>query len=299
VIKIQGISKNFQDIEALQNVNLTVNQGSIFGLIGSNGAGKTTLLKILAGIYRQNSGEVRINEEPIFENNRIKARMVFIPDHPHFFSNYTIEDMAGFYRRVYPCWDQERWIKLSEVFGLDVRRRTGTLSKGQQRQIAFWLALSVVPDIMLLDEPLDGLDPVMRQKAKNLVFQEVAERRLTVVISSHNLRELEDFCDCVGILHHGKALLQKDLDDLKADLHKVQIAFSGEVAPALFQESQILRTEKRGSVLTLIMRGPSEEIVQRLQSYHPAILDILPLTLEEVFIYEMGENGYEIHDILN
>jgi len=297
MIEVERVSKQFMDIEALHDVTLSVHKGSIYGLVGSNGAGKTTLLKILAGIYKQDGGEIAIDSQPVFENNSVKARTAFIPDFLYYFHNYTIQDMATFYSRIYPQWQQERYQKLQEVFNIPVKRRIKTLSKGMQRQVAFWLGLSILPDVMILDEPLDGLDPVMRQKVKSLIIQDVAERAMTVIISSHNLRDLEDICDYIGILHQGKILIQKDLDDLKADVHKVQVAFSGDTPPTLIQDMHSLYHEKRGSVSILIVRGSYDEIIQQVQAYHPAILDILPLTLEEIFIYEMGDNGYEIKNI--
>jgi ABC-2 type transport system ATP-binding protein len=298
MIEVENVSKQFKDIDALQDVSLSVHKGSIYGLVGSNGAGKTTLLKLLAGIYKQDSGQVMIDSQPVYENNVIKARTAFIPDNLYFFPNYTIQDMANFYGLVYPNWNKERYLKLQGVFNIDVKRRLKTLSKGMQRQYALWVGLAMMPDIMILDEPLDGLDPVMRHKVKNLIIQDVAERSMTVIVSSHNLRDLEDICDYIGILHQGKMLIQKDLDDLKADVHKIQVAFSGEIPPTLLQDMQVLYQEQRGSVLILIARGAYDEIIRRAQSYHPAILDILPLTLEEIFIYEMGDNGYEIKNIL-
>lgn len=298
MIELEGISKHFQEIEALNDVSMSVGQGSVYGLVGSNGAGKTTLLKILAGIYRPDAGQLKIDGQGIFENNELKARTLFIPDYLYFFSNYTIENMADFYSRIYPRWDNERYVKLQGVFKIPVKRRIKTLSKGMQRQVAFWLGLSIIPDFMILDEPLDGLDPVMRQKVKNLIFQDVANRDMTVIISSHNLRDLEGICDYVGILHEGKMLIQNDLDELKADLHKIQVAFSDGVPDNLLANLQILHQERRGSVLTMMTRGGHQQIVQELQSYNPVILDVLPLTLEEIFIYEMGDNGYEIKNIL-
>jgi len=298
MIEIERVSKQFREIEALHDVSLSVPQGSIYGLVGSNGAGKTTLLKLLAGIYRPDSGQLMIDSEPVYENNVIKARIAFIPDNLYFFPNYTIQDMANFYALIYPNWNKDRFLKLQEVFNLDVRRRIKTLSKGMQRQYALWMGLAMMPDIMILDEPIDGLDPVMRHKVKNLIIQDVAARSMTVIISSHNLRDLEDICNYIGILHQGKVLIQKDLDDLKADVHKIQIAFAGEVPPTLLQDMRVPYQEQKGSVLILIVRGAHDEIIQRMQSYNPAILDVLPLTLEEIFIYEMGDNGYEIKNIL-
>jgi ABC-2 type transport system ATP-binding protein len=298
MIEVANVSKSFADLEALQEVTLSVNKGSIYGLVGSNGAGKTTLLKLLAGIYRPDTGNIKIDLSPVFENILIKSRTVFIPDTLYFFNNYNIQDMARFYSRIYAQWSWDRFMKLQEIFNIELKRRIKTLSKGMQRQVAFWLAFAMHPEVMILDEPLDGLDPVMRQKVKNLIVQDVADRAMTVIISSHNLRELEDICDFIGILHQGKMLIQRELDDLKADVHKIQIAFSGEIPASLYEEMQPLYREQRGSVHILIMRGNYEEITTRLQTYHPAILDILPLTLEEIFIYEMGDNGYEIQKII-
>jgi len=298
MIELNGVSKHFDGIEALQNVSLTIDRGSIYGLVGSNGAGKTTLLKILAGVYKQDGGQVHIDSQPVFENNETKAHMVFIPDFLYFFHNYSIQDMAVFYRCMYPRWDQDRYLKLQDVFNLDVKRPIKTLSKGMRRQVAFWLGLSIMPDVMILDEPLDGLDPVMRQKVKNLIIQDVADREMTVIISSHNLRDLEDICDCIGILHQGVMLIQKALDDLKTDVHKIQIAFTEGIPLLLLQNVPLLYREERGSVLILIARGSRDELIKHIRSYNPAIVDILPLTLEEIFIYEMGDNGYEIKNIL-
>ncbi|MGI5921987.1 MAG: ABC transporter ATP-binding protein [Syntrophomonadaceae bacterium] len=298
MIEVTNVSKSFAALEALQGVTLTVNKGSIYGLVGSNGAGKTTLLKLLAGIYRQDGGNIQIAGAPVFENIATKAEMCFIPDSLYFFNNYNIADMARFYSRIYPNWSQERFLKLQEVFTIDLKRRIKTLSKGMQRQVAFWLGFAMMPAVMILDEPLDGLDPVMRQKVKNLIVQDVAEREMTVVISSHNLRELEDICDYIGILHQGQMLIQRDLDDLKADVHKIQIAFPGEAPAGLFTDMQPLYREQRGSVHIMIIRGNYHTLTARLQEYQPAILDVLPLTLEEIFIYEMGDNGYEIQNII-
>lgn len=298
MIELTHVSKNFTGLEALKDVSLSVNNGSIYGLVGSNGAGKTTLLKLLAGIYQQDTGNVMINSQPVFENPLIKARSVFIPDYPYSFTNYSIVDMANFYRQIYPDWDQDRYQQLKVVFNIDEKRRVKTLSKGMQRQVAFWLGFAMMPKVMILDEPLDGLDPVMRQKVKRLIVQDVADRDMTVIISSHNLRELEDICDYIGILHQGKILIQRELDDLKADVHKIQVAFSNEAPASLYEEIQAVYQEKRGSVMIFIVRGKYTDIMTTMQSYHPAILDVLPLTLEEIFIYEMGDHGYEIQNIL-
>lgn len=298
MIEGKNISKVFEDFEALKSVNIKVNKGSIYGLVGSNGAGKTTLIKTLVGIYRQDQGEVLIEGEKVFENVDIKRKVTFIPDALYFFTQYSIKDMAKFYKRVYETWNEQRYEKLKEAFNIDEKKKIHKLSKGMQRQVAFWLALSCMPELLILDEPLDGLDPVMRQKVKNLIIQDVAERQMTVLISSHNLRELEDLCDHIAILHKGSLILEKELDDLKSDTHKIQVAFKEVISEEILKDVNILYEEKRGSIRLFIVRGKKEEIIKQLNKFEPVILDILPLTLEEIFIYEMGDVGYEIKNII-
>lgn len=298
LIKAKNICKVFEDLEALKNVSINIDKGSIYGLVGSNGAGKTTLIKTLVGIYKQDKGEILIDGEQVFENIDTKLKVVFIPDALYFLTQYNIKEMAKFYKRVYPSFNEERYEKLKEAFNIDEKKKIHRLSKGMQRQVSFWLALSCMPEVLVLDEPLDGLDPVMRQKVKNLIIQDVAERQMTVLISSHNLRELEDLCDHIGILHEGTLLLEKDLDDLKSDVHKIQVAFKDEAAEEILKEGHILYQEKRGSIMLFIVRGKKEEILKQIEKHQPVILDILPLTLEEIFIYEMGDVGYEIKNII-
>lgn len=297
MIKLTNVSKRFDKEKVLDNVSFEVNKGSIYGLLGSNGAGKTTLLKMIAGILKQNHGEITINTHPIYENPALKQTVMFIPDLPFTFPQYTVKQMAEFYANVYDTWDQERFHKLHNLLGLDVNRKVARFSKGMQRQVAFWLTLCTMPDILILDEPFDGLDAVVRQKIKNLIIQDVADREMTVMISSHNLREIEDICDHIGILHHGSFILEKDLDDLKSDIHKIQIALKVE-SDELFDQLDIVHQEKRGSVHLLIVRGGREGIDQIIKSFNPVVYDLLPLTLEEIFVYEMGGVGYAIENIL-
>ncbi|AEG62045.1 ABC transporter ATP-binding protein [Desulforamulus ruminis] len=298
MIEIKGVSKSFEDVKALKEVTLRINKGSVYGLIGSNGAGKTTLLKILAGVYQGDEGKGYMAGQEVFENVEIKAKVIFIPDTLYFFSTYSVRDMANFYKNIYPTWNQERFEKLKTAFDIDINKKINRLSKGMQRQVAFWLALSAMPEYLILDEPLDGLDPVMRQKVKNLIIQDVAERNMTVLISSHNLRELEDLCDTIGILHRGALILEKELDDLKSDIHKVQVAFKQEVSGPILQDIPVLYEESRGSVRLFIIRGHKEEMIRQFKKHDPVILDILPLTLEEIFIYEMGGIGYAIENVI-
>ncbi|MDX8360519.1 ABC transporter ATP-binding protein [Cytobacillus sp. IB215316] len=298
MIQLNNVSKHFDGQKALNSVNLQINKGSIFGLLGSNGAGKTTLLKLLAGIYKQHSGEVLINDEQVFENERLKQNIIFIPDVVYFFSHYSILQMAKYYKSIYHSWNEERFKELQRIFGLDPRNKIHRFSKGMQRQVAFWLALSTMPDVLILDEPLDGLDPVMRKRIKDLLIQDVAEREMTVLISSHNLQEVEGICDQIGILHEGQLIMQKEIDAIKSDVHKIQIAFSNNIPMDLFNEVDMLFKEERGSVIICIVRGHEQDIRTSFLRYQPVIFDVLPLTLEEIFIYEMGDVGYAIDDIL-
>ena len=298
MIKIRNVQKSFEDIEAVENINITVNKGSIYGLLGSNGAGKTTLLKLIAGIYVHDDGIITIDEQPVYENSDMKQRIVFIQDIPFFLPQYTVKQMAQFYKSTYLTWDQNRFEELVKAFNMDIHKKVHKFSKGLQRQAAFILGLSNQPDVLLLDEPMDGLDPVMRKKVKSLIIDDVAEREMTVLISSHNLREVEDLCDTVGIMHKGKLIIEKELDDLKSDTHKIQVAFNG-ATPNMFPEHvKILHQEKRGSVSLFIVKGNEEEITTSISQHNPVIFDILPLTLEEIFIYEMGDVGYAVQNIL-
>lgn len=298
MIRMNHVTKTFDKFSALKNINLTINKGSIYGLIGSNGAGKTTLLKLLAGIYLQDEGEISIDGDSIYENISLKHRIYYIPDHPYFLPHYTANQMAQFYKNTYSCWDSERFQKLTELFAVDQNKKIHTFSKGWQRQIAFILALSARPDVLILDEPLDGLDPVVRKRVKSLLVQDVAEREMTIIISSHNLREIEDICDHVGIIHQGSIVLEKELDELKSDVHSVQVAYKQGFPQILFKNLTILHQEKRGSIALLIVRGSAEEISKEIRQTQPLIFDLLPLTLEEIFIYEMGDIGYAIQNVI-
>ena len=298
MIKVKNVVKTFGDFTALDNLNINIEKGSVYGLIGPNGAGKTTILKILAGVYKNNSGKVTIDGQSVFENMQIKERLTFISDDLFFYSTYTIKDTAKYYAGLYKNWSWERFESLKEIFKIDVNRKVRRLSKGMQKQVAFWLSISAQPDIMLLDEPVDGLDPVMRRNVWRLMLQDVAERGTTVLVSSHNLRELEDICDHVGIMHNGRIVLEKALDDVKGNTHKLQVAFEGDVSVDLISQIRPIHRETYGSVNIFIVKGDSDEIVKTVRGYSPLICDILPLTLEEVFIYELGGLGYEFENII-
>lgn len=297
MIEVNNLRKSYGSFNVLDDLCLHVKKGSIYGLVGPNGAGKTTLIKHLAGIFRQDQGTIKIMGSD-FSNQAIKEKLIYIPDELYFFSQYTIEEMAHFYGSLYPSWDWERFKSLKKVFPIESTRKISRLSKGMQRQVAFLLGISAMPEIMILDEPVDGLDPVMRKKVWNFILQDVAERKMTVLISSHNLRELEDICDHVGILYKGKLVAEKELDDLKSDIHKLQIAFSGDIPQDFLQNFPILHKTQKGSILQVIVRGEADLLLSQIKGTNPLLVDILPLTLEEIFIYELGGIGYEIEELL-
>ncbi len=298
MIKVSNVTKTFDGFRALDDMSLEVKKGSVYGLVGPNGAGKTTIIKNLCGIYTPDCGEIKINDEFVYENVKIKDKVIYISDELFFFSTYSIKDTAKMYSKIYPDWSWERYESMKEVFKIDEKRKVRRLSKGMQKQVAFWLGICTKPDVMILDEPVDGLDPVMRRNVWSLILSDVAENGTTVLISSHNLRELEDVCDHVGIMFNGKVVLQKSLDDMKGNIHKMQTAFKGEMPQELLDKLQILHSSEFGSVTTMIVKGNAEEIKELVAGYKPLILDILPLTLEEVFIYELGGMGYEFENIL-
>ncbi|MBQ7668195.1 MAG: ABC transporter ATP-binding protein [Clostridia bacterium] len=299
MIEVKNLTKKFDSYAALDDLSLSVEKGSIYGLVGPNGAGKTTLMKTIMGIYKADAGEILIDGENVYENVSLKDNTIYISDELYFFNNFSIKQMSELYKGVYSNWSDERFNKLKEVFDIDIKRNVDRLSKGMKKQVAFWLALSARPNLLILDEPLDGLDPVMRRKVLNLMMQDVADNNLTVMISSHNLRELEDICDHVGIMNKGKLMLQRKLDDMKSETHKIQIAFKGGVFPEEFANKfKILHKSQLGQVYSIILNGDKNKIESELNKYNPIIMDMIPLTLEEIFIYELGGEGYEIKEII-
>ena len=297
MIEVKDVVKTFDGFRALDGVTMTVPRGAVYGLVGPNGAGKSTLIRHLTGIYRPDSGVIDIDGQPVYENPAVKARIAYIPDDVFYFPQATIPDMMRYYRGIYPKFDAERYQKLGEVFQLDPKRQIRRLSKGMQKQAAFWLAMCLRPDVLILDEPVDGLDPVMRRQVWNLVLADVAENGTTVLISSHNLRELEDVCDHVGIMDHGHVLLERSLAQLQDNMVKLQVVFPDgmEDVPA---ELPVLHASKLGRVHTLIMRMNAQEATERLMAYSPLLVDAIPLTLEEIFIYELGGADYAVKDIV-
>lgn len=298
MIQVHELRKQFDHFKALDGVNMHVGRGEIYGLVGPNGAGKSTLLRHLTGVYRPDGGEVVIDGENVYENKKIKEKIAYIPDELFYFMQADTMEMKRFYEGIYPEFDSRLFYRMQEFFPtIDVKRNIRRLSKGMQKQVAFWLAICCKPELMILDEPVDGLDPVMRRQVWSILMSEVAERKMTVLVSSHNLRELEDTCDHVGIMHHGKIMIERSLSDLQGNISKIQVACESGV-PKLPDSFEVLHMANTGRVYTLIVKGDPKEAERALVADRPTLVDVLPLTLEEIFIYEMGGADYEVKDIL-
>lgn len=296
MIEAINLIKTFEETCALDGLTLTVPESAVYGLIGPNGAGKSTLIRHLTGIYRQDAGELRINGEPVYENPAVKAKIASIPDEIPYWSQATIEDMMRFYASVYPQFDRQYYEQLGRVFDLDEKRMMRKLSKGQQKLAAFRFALAQRPEMLVLDEPLDGLDPVNRRTVWGLILGEVAERGTTVLVSSHNLRELEDVCDHVGIMNRGRMLLERSLSELQENMVKIQLVLpDGTELPG---DLELLHEGRTGRLRQLILRGSAEELSARLSACEPLFMDVLPLTLEEIFIYELGGMEHEVKSLI-
>ena len=292
MVELRNITKNFGTFKALDDLSMTVPQGSVYGLVGPNGAGKSTAIRVLTGVYRPDAGSVTVEGLPVYENPNVKTRICSIPDEIFYFPSASLEDMHKFYRGIYPKFDSVLFKRLYEVFELPKKSPIRRFSKGMQKQAAFQLSICARPELLVLDEPVDGLDPVMRRQVWNLILSDVAQHGTTVLISSHNLRELEDICDHVGIMDHGKMLLQKSLADMQGKTHKLQLA--GDVPKGL----DILHESQSGKLKTLVVRGDVEKITALVSAGRPAYFDILPLSLEEIFIYELGGVNYEVKNII-
>ncbi|MBQ3557265.1 MAG: ABC transporter ATP-binding protein [Oscillospiraceae bacterium] len=298
MITINDVVKTFDGFRALDGLTMQVEKGSIYGLVGPNGAGKSTILRHITGVYRPDTGRVLVDGQPVYENPDVKRRIYSIPDELAFFPAASTRDMMKFYRGIYPNFDMERYEALRDAFpAVNEKHPIRRLSKGMQKQSAFWLALCCRPDLLVLDEPVDGLDPVMRRQVWSLLMGDVAQHGTTVLVSSHNLRELEDVCDHVGILSHGKVLLQRSLTDLQDNVVKLQVVFNGDM-PELPADLEVLHAAETGRIHTIIVRGRAEEVKSRLAAFNPLLLEALPLSLEEIFIYELGGEDYEVRDIV-
>ncbi len=299
MIIIDSVSKAFDVVKSLRNVSFVVENGSIFGLIGSNGSGKSTLLRIMCGIYRADEGDIIYDSKKVWEESDIKKQFVYLSDDQYFMHNASTADMAKMYASVYPTFSMEKYREYLSIFGLDEKRKISTFSKGMQKQASIILGLACCTDYLFCDETLDGLDPVMRQTVRRIIAAEVAERGVSVVFASHNLRELEDICDHVALLHKGELLFEAGLDDMKLGIHKVQMTIPRErleEANKKLDELNLLSKDQRGSLFTVVAKGSENEISSFLATLEPTFVEFIPLTLEEVFIAEMEERGYEFHE---
>lgn len=293
MIEVKGLVKAYGSKRALDGLNMSVPKGSIYGLVGPNGAGKTTVLQHICGAMRPDAGSVLVAGEPVFENVQVKSKVAFIPSDFFHFSQATVADMRELYASIYNGFDKQRYAKLAQLFEIDEKTPMKSLSKGMKKQVAFWIVLSVRPDLLLLDEPIDGLDPATRRKVMGVIVDEVAQRNMTVLMSSHNLRELTDVCDYVGIMESGRMHLERPLSELQDNFVKVQVAFADDVVayPAGFA---VLHEEQQGRLVTMVVKGSADRVEAAFAEHDPVFINILPLSLEEVFIYELGGVGNEI-----
>lgn len=298
MIKITNLSKSYGDKKVLEDLNCTIKTGSIYGLIGANGAGKSTLLRIIMGIFQKNSGSIEIDGKEISDSEEFKQKLVFVPDDLFFFKNYSINDMVIFYSKLYKSFDKEFAIKMFDKLKLNRKQKIQTFSKGMKRQTALVCALATNADYMFFDETFDGIDPVIRNFMKKVIAEQMEKKETTIIMTSHNLRELEDICDNLGLLHKGGILFESDIDSLKTNMFKIQISLPREFSKEDFQNLNVLSFKKTGSVATVILKGEREGYEKILEDMNPIILDFLPLTLEEIFIYEMEVLGYEFDKII-
>ena len=296
MIEVKNLRKTFDGFVALDDLTMTVPDGAVYGLVGPNGAGKSTVIRHITGIFRPDSGKVTVGGAPVYENPAVKAGISYIPDDVFYFPSASLTDMARFYAKTYKSFDRKLYEELRQSFNLDPKSQLRRFSKGLQKQAAFLLAIASRPKVLVLDEPVDGLDPVMRRQVWGLMLQDVEQRGTTVLVSSHNLRELEDVCDHVGILHKGKMLLERTLDELQDNVVKVQVVFrEGADLP---QTLNVLHRSQNGKVETVIIRGSQEQVSAALTAVNPLFFDLVPLTLEEVFVYELGGVDYEVKNVI-
>ena len=298
MIEVRGLTKYYDNVLAIDHITAEIQEKSVFGLIGTNGAGKSTFLRLLSGILKPDEGEILVDRETIFENPKKKADFFYISDDQYFLSNVTPQDMGNYYRNYYPAWDDARFKKLLEGFGLPLFRKINTFSKGMKKQLSVILGLSARTKYLFCDETFDGLDPVMRQTVKSLFAGDIAERGLTPVIASHNLRELEDICDHVGLLHRGGILFSRDLNDMKLSIHRVQCVLRPGESPDILKGLDIVTSQQRGSILSLTVRGTEDEVKNMLATRDLLFFELVPLTLEEIFISETEVTGYDIKKLV-
>lgn len=298
MIEAVNLTKKFGEFKAVDNMSFVFEDGAIYGLVGSNGSGKSTLLRMLAGVYYPDDGSVAAGSYSIWNNPSVKSEIFFLSDNPYFFKGATLNEMVKFYKEMYPSFDSERFEYLSSVFPISRTMRIDNMSKGMQRQAALMLALSVKPKYLLLDEAFDGLDPVMRAVLKAILIEGMEQGNMTAIISSHNLRELEDLCDHVALIHNGRMLYCDDLESLQGSLHKVQAAYKTLPTRESFAELDILKATKTGSIMQLVVRGDKSQISEKIEATSPIFFEIITPSLEEIFIYEMEVEGYDVKNIL-
>lgn len=298
MIRAENVTMRFQQFTALDGLNCSIPRGCVYGLVGSNGAGKSTFMRLAAGVYRPISGRVTVEDISVYDSPEAKARIAFVPDDLFFLPHASMDRMADLYKANYADFSEERYVELAAAFGLNRAANLATFSKGMRRQAAIILALSAMPDYILFDETFDGLDPVMRNLVKKVIYSDVESRQATAVISSHSLRDLEDTCDQLALLHRGGLIFESEIENLKTSLFKVQFAFADEYDKHVLDGIEVLNWNKKGSVANAIVRGDREAVQGSLAAKSPLLLDILPLTLEEIFIYEMEALGYAFHEVL-
>lgn len=298
MIKAENLTKRFEDITAVDHITAEIKEGCVFGLIGTNGSGKSTFLRMASGILKPDEGSITIDGEEVWENPGVKSKYFYISDDQYFFQNGTPQELMQFYQCMYPGFDEKRFFHLLESFGLKKDRKINTFSKGMKKQVSVICGICARTDYIFCDETFDGLDPVMRQTVKSLFANDMAERNLTPIIASHNLRELEDICDHVGLLHKGGILLSRELDDMKLNLHKVQCVLSPGMKPEHLTALDIVKTQQSGSIYTITVRGSQDEVTAWMESYQPVFYELIPLSLEEIFISETEVAGYDIKALI-
>lgn len=299
MINAKHVNKKFGEIEAVKDVSVSISDGEVFGLIGTNGAGKSTFLRMACGVIRPDSGEILIDDREVYENPKVKGEIFYISDEQYFLPNATPMDMSCFYKDYYPLFDTQRYMKMLNTFQLNPKRKISTFSKGMKKQLSVLLGVCTNTRYLFCDETFDGLDPVMRQAVKSIFAGEMTNREFTPVIASHNLRELEDICDCVGVLHKGGVLMQKDLEDMKLHIHTIQCVFADRQSEEqLLSELEIVKMEKRGTLNVITVRGKKDEIMARVNAFSPIFAEVLPLSLEEIFISETEVVGYDIKKLI-
>ena len=297
MIEAINLTKRFENKIALDSVNFEIKEGSVYGLVGSNGSGKSTLMRLISGVYTSDGGDILIDGEKPFNNPQLKSKICYLPDTPYFIHQSNINEMAKYYAMMYPTFDWVRFEYLSSIFPLNKKARIATMSKGMQRQAALMLCLSVRPKYLLLDEAFDGLDPVMRKVLKSLLAEGVSDG-MTAIIASHNLSDLESLCDSVGLLHNGNIVFNEDIENLKGNVHKVQAVFSMIPDLSVFDELKPMKIEKTGSLIQLVVKGDEKEIKSFLNALVPVFIELVPPSLEEIFVYELEEKGYDFEELL-